>query len=370
MTFYFFVLTATVVIAGSLLRLRRYGWARVRAALVRCTVFVALLTCAIGPWAAAVTYTSEFTGIAGLGLRTSPNDFGPYWIYATDPNYSWSRAVVEGQMSVEIGRWCLLCLGVFLLLVPDARRHVWRRAGGLALVALAFVALQHYGMMFWLEMLPGASKLQFPIRLLVFIVPITILCVAIATEAGLRSSLPPVRLLACVLPVLAAAFQGNMTRGMQSAIWGFNVDRTVLDKELADDTNMLSLHASMNTAWSTYLPRRHGNNPPVTPFLVASDGCRISSAKLTGGAQSLGVTKNVEGPFSFTVHGTNCTVKLDQVYSVLLTAEFSKPGQIRETNDGMTLLDAPIDGTVVRVHERSMMDLAKKFVVEKLRRFP
>jgi hypothetical protein len=206
--------------------------------------------------------------------------------------------------------------------------------------------------------------------LLVFIVPITILCAAIATEAALRSRLPPVRLLAYVLPVMAAALQGNMTRGMQSAIWGFNIERSVVDTALADDTNILAKNVSMNTSWDTFLPRWHGHNPPVTPFLVASDGCRISSPTLTGGAQSLGVTKNVEGPVSFTVHGTNCSVRLNQVYSVLLTAELSQPGKIRAADDAMTVFDVPIDGTVVRVHERTVMDLAKKFLREKLRRRP
>ena len=46
-----------------------------------------------------------------MGLRTNPNDFATYGAYAADPNYSWSRAVVEGQMSLEIGRWCLRASG-------------------------------------------------------------------------------------------------------------------------------------------------------------------------------------------------------------------------------------------------------------------
>ena len=273
-------------------------------------------------------------------------------------------------MSLEIGRWILLCLAVFLVLAPGARKAVWQRTGGLALLAVWYLGLQHYGMTFWIEMLPGASKLQFPGRLLVYITAISIVCAAIATEGALRSPLPPVRLVACLLPWVAAACQGNQIRGMQSAIWWLHVDRTVADEALADDTSVLTKKVSMNQSWNDFLPRMHGNNPAVQPFLKASEGCLITSPTLTHGVAVAQVEKNVAGPISFTTVGKDCIVKTNQIQSSLQRVEFSKPGSSRQTDEGMLLIDAPSDGTVVRIHDRSVMDLAKKFLIEKTRRFP
>jgi hypothetical protein len=275
--FYFFLLTAAVVIVGGFLRVLPYGWARVRAATGRALTFGALLTCFIGPYAAAVTYAQEFGGVGKYGLRSQPSDFAQFPVFFKDPNHSWSRLVVEGDMSLEIGRWILLCLAVFVVLAPTARKAVWQRAGALALLAVWYLGLQHYGMTFWIDMLPGASKIQFPGRLLVYITTIAILCAAIATEGALRSPMPPVRLIACVLPCVAAACQGNQIRGMQSAIWWLYVDRTVAEEALANDTSVLTNKLSINQSWNDFLPHMHGSNPAVQPFLRASEGCLITS---------------------------------------------------------------------------------------------
>jgi len=278
--------------------------------------------------------------------------------------------VVEGEMTLEVGRWSVLCLVGFLLVSRAARAAVWRRTGTLVVVTIAYVLLQHVGMAFWFDLLPGASKLQFPARLLVFIDTATLLCTAIATEGALRSDIPLVRLVARALPVVAAVCQVNITRGDQSAIWGHNVDRTTADTALADDSSILAKNLSMNTMWVVFLPRMHGTNPPVQPFLKASPGCLITSPTLTRGLPVGEVAKNVAGPLSFTVLGKDCSVQLNQVQSALTRVEFSKPGHVRQTSDGMTLIEAPIDGTVVRVHDRSLLDLAKKFLIEKTRRVP
>jgi hypothetical protein len=72
----------------------------------------------------------------------------------------------------------------------------------------------------------------------------------------------------------------------------------------------------------------------------------------------------------FTVLGTDCTVKLDQLHSTLLRVQLSKPGSVREADDGTTVIDVPTGGTIVRLDERSIWDLAKKWFFEKTRRFP
>jgi hypothetical protein len=369
MTFYFFVLTAGLVIAVEFYRLRVCGWRRLRAAASRGLAFGALVTCLIGPAAAAVTYTNAFSPLAPFGMRSHPWDFAPFSVYFADPALSWSRKVFEGEMTLEIGRWILLCLGVFLLIEPRARRSVWQRVDVLVLVAAWYVALQHYGMTFWIELLPGAQKLQFPARLLVFIVTIAILAMGIATEAARRSDLPVVRMMACALPLFGLVWQCNQTCENQSAIGWLNVDRKVADAALADDNSILTHAVSMSQDWPVFLPTRHGNNSALQPFLKASDGCLFSSPALTHGARVAEVTKNVTGAVSFTVHGTNCTVKLNQIQSVLLRVQLSKPGAMRQTEDGLTLIEAPIDGTVVQIGERGWLDLARKFLVEKTGRF-
>jgi hypothetical protein len=368
MTFYFFVVTAVVILTPTLLRRCAGGWPSFRAALARSIACGLLLTLAIGPLAAAVLYTSEFCGIGRFGMISHPDPWGAY--LADRATISWSRTVAEGQMSLEIGRWSVLCLGVFLLVSRVARAAVWQRTGVLVVLTIGYVLLQHVGMGFWFDLLPGASKLQFPARLLVFIVTATLLCTAIATEGALRSSVPLVRLVACVLPLVAAACQVNITRGDQSAIWGNNIERSVADTALADDSNILAKKLSMNTAWVEYLPHMHGGNPPIQPFLKTSPGCHIFSVGMTQGVPVDEVSKNVAGSLTFTVVGKDCTVTYNQVQSVLTRVELSKPGAMRQTNDGMTLIDAPVDGTVVRIHDRSVMDLAKKFLIEKLRRRP
>lgn|GEM_PF-1570152 len=368
MTFYFFAMTAAAIAVPAFLRLTALGRQRARAALVRGLVVIGLITCAIGPLAAAVTYAAEFGGVTRLGMRPDASAYFPWADYFADPNYSWSRAVVEGKVSVEIGRWILLCLAVFLLLSADARAAVRKRAGDLALLAVFFVALQRQQMAFWFDLLPGASKIQFPSRLLVEIVPIAILCAAIATEAALRSSVPYVRVLARVLPVVAALWQSNGARGTQSAIWRHHVERSPAEKALASNADLTTDVLSMYQSWDDFNPKRDAHPPPEAPYLEASEGCLVS---LTGAFPVRVVKHNVEGDAAtFTVVGNGCTVKLDQFRSTLLRVELSRPGEVLEAPDHSTLIEAPIDGTVVRVRPRSVFDLATKWFIEKTRRFP
>jgi hypothetical protein len=368
LTFYFFVVTATVIVVPRLLALRAYGWPRFRGALGRAIGAGLLLTMAIAPLAGAVLYASEFCGIGRSGMISHLDPWRDY--LADRGTISWSRTVVEGQMSLEVGRWSVLCLVGFLLVAPVARSALRRRVGVFVVLTIVYVLLQHVGMGFWFDLLPGASKLQFPARLLVFIVPATLLFTAIATEGALRSKLPLVRLFACVLPLVAAVCQVNITRGNQSAIWGLNFERGAVDKALADDTNILAKHLSMNTAWGDFLPRQHGTDAPIQPFLKASTGCQLNSAILTQGRSVDEVPGNVAGPLAFTVLGKDCTVEFNQVQSVLTRVELSKPGYVRKAPNGTTLIEVPNDRTLVRIHDRSMMDLAKKFLIEKTRRRP
>ncbi|HEY3817215.1 MAG TPA: hypothetical protein VGL81_08600 [Polyangiaceae bacterium] len=370
MTFYVFVFVATILVAGRLLELLPFGWARVRPALRRGAIFTALLTCAIGPYAAAVKYVLAFSGLQKIEMRGDDAAFFPWKSYLIDPNFSWSRAHLPGLASVEIGRWMLFCLAVFLVVEPSARSAVRKRAGSLVVVAMVFLVLQRKELSFVFSLLPGAASIQFPSRLLVFIVPIVIVCMTIAVEMGLRSRAPWVRAAAAVLPVLAAAGQVNLARSTQSAIWGQQVARSDIDAAMGNEQDVTTGKMAMFAAWHLYAPKRQGS-PPAAPFLEAMGDCTISSPGLTGGAPTHLVHGNrpIRG-LSFTVHGGQCTVKLNQYQSTLLRADFSGPGELRSARDGTTTISAPVDGTEVTLRQRGVFDLAKKWIVEKARRRP
>jgi hypothetical protein len=87
-TCYFFLLTAAAVMLGGWLRRRASGWSGLRSALGRCLRFGLLLVVLVGPYAAAVLYTSKFaasarstcarkTPTSSPGGRTSPTRTSP-----------------------------------------------------------------------------------------------------------------------------------------------------------------------------------------------------------------------------------------------------------------------------------------------------
>jgi hypothetical protein len=369
-TFYVFGLIAFGLMAGALWRMRVHGLTRLRTAVGRGAVFAVLVGCAIFPYAAAVKYMLAFSGIESLGMRTDHFAYFPWSAYFEDPNLSWTRAIVEGEMSVEIGRWVLLCLGVMLVVAPAARKAIRQRLWGLALVAIFFIALQRQPMAFIFDMFPGASKLQFPSRLLVYVVPIVLLCTAVAVEAALRSADPVARAIARAMPVVAAVGQLNLAIAMQRSIWGTQVPRSEIDAAVENMSDVTTGKMSLFTSWDFYLPKKHGT-APLSPFLEASEGCTVSSRELTRGIAVRTVMENAQcNSLSFAVHGQNCTVKLNQYETPLLRFELSQPGVVRKAPDFTTLLDVPVDGTVVRVRERSVFDLARRWILQKVRRRP
>jgi hypothetical protein len=369
-TFYAFGLIATGVMAGSLFRMRALGWPRVRKALEQGALFVVLLACAVGPYAAAVKYTLDFSGINSLGMRSDDGAYFQWPAYFRDPNLSWTRAIVEGQMSVEIGRWTLLCLAVALVVVPAARRAVRERLWGLALVAVFIVALQRRPMAFLFDMIPGVSKLQFPSRLLVFVVPIVVLCTAVAVEAALRSTDPIARALGHAMPVIAAAGQVNLAIAIQRSIWGTEIHRDEIDEAIENTSDVTTGKMSQYSSWDVFLPRKHGN-APASPFLQTSEGCTVSSPRLTQGMNASLIVDNAQcNSVSFTVHGEHCTINLSLYETPLLRFDLSRPGGVRSKPDDTIALDVPADGTVVRIRERSVLDLAGKWLVQKVTRLP
>jgi hypothetical protein len=369
-TFTVFALIAGGLIVGGLLRLRRFGWERLRSGLSSCALVGVIVGCAIVPYALAVKYVYESSGITTIGMRPDAGAYSPWASYFKDPDLSWTRAIVEGSMSVEIGRWLLLCLGVLLVLVPASRRAVRERVGGLALLAVFFVFLQRKEMAFFFDLVPGASKLQFPSRLLVFTVPIVVTCTAVAVEAALRSADPVARIVGRALPFVAAAGQFNLSVVRQRSIWGTQIDAVRIHETLTNPRDVTTGKLAMFESWDLFLPHTHGGAAPA-PFLEASEGCTVSSPRLTHGARAHTVPDNVQcDGVSFVVHGPHCSVKVNQYHTPLLRFEMPPPAATHSEKDGTTVLDGLPDGAVVRIRERSVFDLARKWLLEKARRRP
>ncbi|MGD0524219.1 MAG: hypothetical protein ABSE49_03690 [Polyangiaceae bacterium] len=371
MVFYVFVLVAMVIVAGRLLELSPFGWARVRPVVRRGAIFVALLTCAIGPYAAAMKYVVAFSGLPGItSMRTDAEAYFPATSYFADPDYSYSRSYVHVITSVEVGRWMVLSLAAILLVSSAARAAVRRRVGALAVIAVVLLVLQRKELAWVFTLLPGLSSLQFPSRILVIIVPIVILCTTVAFEAALRSYVPWVRVAAAALPFVATAGQLNLARSSQSAIWGQQVPKSEIEEAMAKPLDVTTGAMAMYGDWHRYAPNRQGS-PKAAPFLLASPGCAVSSPTLTAGALAPIVVDNVPcRSLSFTVHGGNCEIRINQFQSSILRADFSAPGELRSTEEGTTLLVVPKDGTEVRFDQRSVLDLARKWLTEKTSRWP
>jgi hypothetical protein len=371
MTFYFFVLVAGVVMLGGLLERWRFGWPGLRIAIRRGAIFTGLLTCAIGPYAAAVQYTVAFCGIDKLNMRPDNGAYFEWPQYFADPSFSWSRVDIQGAMSPEIGRWMLLCLAVVLVIAPAARAAMWKRVRGLATLGVIFVIVQRKPMSFLFEIVPGASRIQFPSRLLVYIVPITIVCTAVAVEMALRSMVPWVRAVARAMPLVSVAGQANLAMGTQSWIWGHNCAKSDVEAAMQNPidatTGRLAIYAP--ETWDQFLPKGLVVTKPA-PFIEASDGCTVTPPKLTHGACRV-VSENMQcADVSFTVHGHECTIRMNQYRSTLLRVETAPPGEVHQDIDGSTVIHVPADGSVVHVRERSVFDLAGKWLVQKASRWP
>jgi hypothetical protein len=357
MFFYFgFVLVAAL--AAHLFRAARSSMADLRRELGRIAAFGALVACGIGPYAMAVSYAMPFVGVATMGIEH--HKYRPLIDYLFDPHLSWWDVPHPNDMAIEVGRWLLLPLAVLLVLLPSARASVRARAGALCVVALFFVLLQHHAFVWVLETIPGAQKIQFPLRLVIFLIPVAALCLGLSLEQAKRSPWPGVGPAALALCVVALVAQMNLGIRDQRTIEKSQIPRATEEAHIAD----LGVWAT----WEWYLPEGRGRMAPE-PFFMASQGCRFSSPELTGGREVSDLKDNVHfTSFSLTMHGSGCMLRWNQYYSPLVAIGFDRPGEARMSPTGTTLILAPVDGTVVHVRERTILELARRWVAQKIRR--
>jgi hypothetical protein len=368
MTAYFYAFMVLAVLVTRLVRMRGFGWRRTRETWRRLVVFSALVIAATGLFAAASQYALGFSHVSTFGMRADKDAYLTWSATLFDPNLSWVKAFHTGEMTVEIGRWPLLFLGMVLLVERTSRAAVWRSTHGMLVPIAIFFILQDKRLSFVFDLLPGAAKVQFPCRLLTFIVPIALLAFAVAIEHALRSRAPVARWIGVLSP-LAAAAQLSLIVQLQRHVRDHQYEVGKVDVALwnRDVTRPpLMIYAT----WDGFLPEGLAT-VARTPFLWASPGCTISSARLTHGQNTTDVSDEIEfNSLELTVHGTGCRVHFAEFRTPLLAIETSKPGFSYADTDGTTIIDVPNDATVVRISQRSIADLALRWAVQQLRSPP
>jgi len=199
---------------------------------------------------------------------------------------------------------------------------------------------------------------QFPWRLMVYIVPIAVLTLAVALEWTLRAGAPLWNGVGAGAAIVVVACQILVTVRAQRDAKSKSYSTADLVPYLSD--------IETTATWGGFIPGG-GRRLPKTPFVVASPGCTFSSPDLTGGRAV--VEKMAPTHFKLlrlTVHGTGCSLKLNQYGSPLLELTGSSPVHLRTDSDGLMVVDAPQDQTVVSIRARGILELAERGVMQRV----
>ena len=352
----FFAFLVLSVLVERLSRARDLGWEGVRRVARQMLVAGATAALCVVPFAAAVTYVEPLCGVNDYGME--PAKTYPFSEYLFDPNVSWFGQLTTDRITVEIGRYIVLPLLALLVLSPAARGAVRARVWRLFVPAVCFVLLQPRNLVFAFDLLPGTSKVQFAWRLLVYIVPIAVLTLAVAVEWTLRASAPLWSGPGAAAAITVVAFQLLVTVRAQRDAKNKSSSPAQVAPYLTD--------IETTATWNGFIPFG-GRRLPKAPFVVASSGCTFSSPDLTGGRSVAVYAATVHFKLvRLTVHGTGCSLKLSQYASPLLELAGSKPVQLRTDSDGLMLVDAPEDETVVSVRSLGILELATRGVMQRV----
>jgi hypothetical protein len=189
-------------------------------------------------------------------------------------------------------------------------------------------------------------------------VPIAVLTLAVALEWTLRASAPLWGGVGAAAAIAVVACQLLVTVRAQRDV------KDKLDSPVAIAPYLSDIETT--ATWSGFIPFG-GRRLPKTPFIVASAGCTFSSPDLTGGRPVVEHTATTHFKLlRLTVHGTGCSLKLSQYASPLLELTGSKPVQLRTDSDGLMIIDAPEDQTVVSVRSLGILELAGRGVMQRV----
>ena len=352
----FFAFLVLSVLAERLSRARDLGWEGLRRLTRQMFVAGATAAVCVVPFAAAVMYVEPLCGVNDYGME--PAKTYPFSEYLFDPNVSWLGQLTTDRITVEIGRYIVLPLVALLVCSPAARGAVRGRVWRLFVPAVCFVLLQPRELVFVFDLLPGLSKVQFAWRLLVYIVPIAVLTLAVALEWTLRASAPLWSPVGAGAAIAVVACQLLVTVRAQR-------DAKAKQYSTADLVPYLS-DIETTATWSGFMVGG-GRRLPKTPFVAASAGCTFSSPDLTRGRPVVEQTATTHFKLlRLTVHGTGCSLKLSQYASPLLEVTGSKPVQLRTDSDGLMIVDAPNDQTVVSVRSLGILELAGRGMMQRV----
>ncbi len=355
----FFILSATV---AHVARHWRYGWRALRPPLSALALAGGILCLTLGPYIAAMQFAAHMASVTDIKMRPDAIAYIKVSEYFFDSNHDWDHVRNTGKVSVEIGRWVLVGTLLFGVASAQARaaikRHAW-----LWLPAIVFLALQPQEMSFVFEKIPGAAKIQFPLRLLVYIVPVAVFCFGVVAEHALRSGRLPLRVGVALLAVVAVLMQLNMNIDAQRDSETTAYTPELVATALASNDPSATKLSAYDGGWDFFVPGRF--HRPVTPhpFLSATGNCSLTSPELLGTSQSSSVLYTTQfHSFTFVVHGQDCTVTLAQFHTPLLEFDVAA-GHVTADGD-QTVFQLPSDGTLVRVRQRPLLDMSFRWLNE------
>lgn len=268
-------------------------------------------------------------------------EFVPVGRYLIDSGFEWG---VEARLySVEIGAATMALLAAVVFAIVLTRTRVWN--GPVAFMSIAFgmyAVLLHPKSAPLYRVIPGASLLQFPWRLLVFLVPLAVLLVCVLGQSLLRAHRSATTALVAGV-AFVVIFQFLTVLDAQKITYAREL-WTDIDAKL---TNLDGPN------YGEYLPVGARFAPARAPF-VSLQGCTAAPGT------SLPAETEHFRRVDLTVVPTGvCTVSFSQFCAPLLEVSASR-GEVGCTTDGTFKVTIPPGPPVrVRLARRSMWNLLR-----------
>lgn len=256
------------------------------------------------PFVAAIRLVAPTLSFDVLTAIDPRKSYLPLERYFTDP-HAWGDDAAG--MSVEVGRALVVLVSALGVAALSLRARVLTPPVAALLVHLAFCAwLQHRSASAFYAAVPGALLLQFPWRLLVFIVPTLALLGAYLGQAILRAG--------GSTRTVAVAFAAALAFQCFAAV---DAQRVCVERYGEPTLRaMLEAPAFDGTSFSEYLPRNTSAPPPRA--LVALHGCVPANGAALPPLSHFGPTDlRLEVP-------TDCTVDLSPFCSSFVEVRVSR----------------------------------------------
>jgi hypothetical protein len=316
------------------------AWSRALGAGIRFAIPFLLIT---GPFLVAVYLLNSRVSLQRLEIfDASRGQFVPFSRYFADP-YQWG--VDTHAMSVEIGRALVaLFIALWFAIVFTRTRVVSAAVAMLGAIAALYLFLQLPASASLYRVIPGGKLLQFPWRLLVFIVPALILLTCAAGQALIATHRHSSALVAGTF-ALAVSWQFLFILDAQKVTC-----TRFRDEEIAKTLDVLD---GPNN--DEYLPRMVAAAPPVMQFITLSGCVPVNNSVLPTEAPHL-------GRFALWVAPTQpkCVVEFNQFCTPLLMTVMSR-GTVGCSTRGLMTVTIPAGPPAyVRIQRRSFISALRE----------